>query len=93
MSGEADWLSGDAREDASPKEKAARRAQAVEFAQLYKVFVDDPRGQALLAHWVEAVENRDVPPAASHQEFSYWESRRAFIRGIKRQVELAMKEG
>lgn len=91
MSGEADWLSGDAREDASPKEKAVQQARAVDFAQLYLCFVRDPQARELLAHWVESVENRDVPPSASHQEYAYWEGRRAFIRGIQRQIALAQK--
>lgn len=91
MVGEADWLTGDARHDAPPQQKAAQQAQAVEFAQLYLCFVDDPRARELLTHWIEAIENRDVPPSASHAEFAYYEGRRAFVRGIQRQIAIAQK--
>lgn len=92
MAGEANWLMADAREDASPKEKLAQRAQAVEFAQLYLCFVNDPQARALLAHWVDAIENRDIPPHATVQEYAYHEGRRQFVRGIQRQIALAQKE-
>lgn len=91
MSGEADWLSGDARSDVPPQLKAAQQAQAVEFAQLYQVFTQDPRARELLAHWVEAIENRDIPPHAAIQEYAYHEGRRQFVRGIQRQIALAQK--
>lgn len=69
------------------------RVKALNFAKLYEVFEQDPRGKALLAHWVESVEKRDIAPAASHAEYAYWEGRRAFIRGIQRQIEFATTEG
>lgn len=69
------------------------RVKALNFAKLYEVFEQDPRAKALLAHWIDSVEKRDVPPTASHAEFSYWEGRRVFIRGIQRQIEFAHTEG
>lgn len=67
--------------------------QALEFASLYMVFVDDDRARRLLEHWVKAIEDKDVPPSASLQEYAHHEGRRAFVRGIQRQIEFSTKEG
>lgn len=89
-----DWLSGPDPRDAplvNPQEKV--REKQLAFAQLFLVFEHDPRAAALLAHWIDAVESRDTAPNASHAEYAYWEGRRAFIRGIQRQVHFAKTEG
>ncbi len=88
-----DWLTGDARNDVPVAQKEVQRAREVEFAQLYLCFVDDPRGRALLDHWTATIEDKDVPPSASHAEFAYHEAKRNFIRGIHRQIKLANTEG
>lgn len=88
------WMDVDVRDNAPDTSRDEQRLKAVEFAQLYySTFVQNSAGVALLKHWVETIEQRDVPPTASHAEFSYWESRRAFVRGILRQLELARTEG
>lgn len=92
MSG--DWLSADDPRDipaVNPQEVV--RQKAIEHAQLFLVFEQDARGAALLKQWIEGVEARDTPPNASHAEYAYWEGRRAFVRGIQRQVQLAKTEG
>ena len=71
------------------KQKAARDTKAFEFAQLYLVFDQHPLAKQLLAIWVKEIESRDIAPGASHAEYAYYEGRRAFIRGIQRQIELA----
>lgn len=84
----SDWL-----EDQSVDARAQIKEKAVEFAQNYKIFQDDARGRAILEQWVESIEQRDVPPAASLQEYVHWESRRAFVRAIQRQIKMANTEG
>lgn len=86
-----DWLDTDDKEVSAYR--IAQKDLAVDFAQNYKVFEDDPRAVALLNHWVDTVEQRDVPPSASHQEYAHFEGRRSFIRGIQRQLKLAQTEG
>lgn len=87
-------MSVDVRDPAGVSTRDEQRLKAVEFAQLYyATFVQNSAGAALLKHWVETIEQRDVPPTASHAEFAYWESRRAMVRGILRQIELARTEG
>lgn len=82
-----DWTGDtDAAVDAHRTEQ---KTKAVEFANLYSVFIDDERGRQLLAHWVKTIEDKDVPPSASLQEFAHHEGRRAFVRGIQRQIELS----
>lgn len=71
----------------------AVEAAALEHASKYLVFETDPRAKALLASWVEGIEARDVPPGASHSEFAYWEGRRAFVRGIQREIAKAKRDG
>jgi hypothetical protein len=86
-----DWLNG---EDADAvAARIDQKLKAVEFAQLYKVFEDDPRAAALLKHWVDTIEQRDVPPSASLQEYAHFEGRRSFIRGIQRELKFAQTEG
>lgn len=85
-----DWMEkGQSVEDIREDE----RVRGLNFAKLYEVFVQDPRGQELLKHWVESVEKRDILPGSSHAEYAYWEGRRAFIRGIQRQIDFARTEG
>lgn len=83
-----DWMG-----EGQAQAKENDRVEALNFAKLYEVFEQDPRGKALLKHWVASIEQRDIPPAASHAEYAYWEGRRAFIRGIQRQIEFAHHEG
>jgi hypothetical protein len=85
MDGE-DWLGSlDAAASVPPDQMAA----VLEFAQNYRVFEDDPRGRALLAHWRESLSRKRVGPGASVQEYAYAEAQRAFILGIEDQLRLA----
>jgi hypothetical protein len=79
-----DWLFPDAN-----AQKTDLAAKGLAFAQQYLVFVRDPNAAALLARWVTEIENKDVAPGATHAEYAYWEGRRAFVRGIQRQIDLA----
>lgn len=85
-----DWAGDTAT--ASANAIAANKASALTFASNYTVFTDDERGRQLLAHWVKTIEDRDLNPAASHAEYAYHEGRRAFVRGIQRQIEFYHKE-
>lgn len=88
------WLEVDPRDAAQPEAREAQRQAAVDFAKLYEAtFVKNSAGAQLLSHWEETVEQRDVPPTASHAEMAFYESRRQFIRGIRRQILLARTEG
>lgn len=78
-----DWLFPDAS-----ARKAGTVIDALKFASLYLIF-DKGDGATLFAHWLKEIEKRDLAPNSSHAEYAYWEGRRAFIRGIQRQVELA----
>lgn len=81
---EHDWLEGDAdlqRED--------MRAKAVEFAKLYEVFVNTARGKELLEHWERTILEKSTPVESSLQRYVSDESVRDFIRGIRRQIQLA----
>jgi hypothetical protein len=80
----ADWLFPQAE-----KQKAALEEKGLVWAQKYLVFKMDPRARELLAFWAAEIENRDLPPNASHAEYAYWEGRRAFVRGIQRQIVFA----
>lgn len=87
-----DWMEG--AEFAGAQELKERDEQkALEFAALYLVFDTEGPAKTLLKHWVETVEQRDITPSATHQEYAYWEGRRAFIRGIQRQIEFARTRG
>lgn len=88
---EIDWT-GDT-ETAVVEERSAMKTRALEFASLYMVFVDDGRARQLLEHWVKSIEDKDVSPAATLQEYAHHEGRRAFVRGIQRQIEFSTKEG
>ncbi len=89
-----DWLGApDPRDPITQDAQEQVRQRNLAFAQLFMVFEQDPRGAALLKHWIEAVESRDTAPGASHAEYAYWEGRRAFIRGIERQIKFAKTEG
>ena len=88
------WLDTDPRDAIDPAAAEAQRAAAVDFARLYDAaFVKNSAGAQILEHWVKTIEQRDVPPTASHAEYAHWESRRSFVRGIQRQIELARTEG
>lgn len=80
------WLDLDGSETKKEQHKAA-----VEFAQLYvEVFERNPAGKKILSHWVETIEGRDIPPSCSHAEYAYHEARRAFVRGIQRQIKFGL---
>lgn len=56
---------------------------------LYSVFETDVRARELLALWTDQIEAQDVPPDSSIAKYAYYEARRAFVRGIHRQIKLA----
>lgn len=88
------WLdSPDPRDPPNDERQELVRQQALEYAKLFLVFELDTRAAELLKNWIEGVESRDTPPNASHAEYAYWEGRRAFIRGIERQIKFAKTEG
>lgn len=72
--------------------REAQRDKALDFAKLYLVFTEG-RGKQLLEYWTSTIEAVDTPPDSSHAQFAYAEARRSFIRGIKRQIELANSSG
>lgn len=76
-------------EAAPDAQRSKLKKEAIEFAQLYLVFAQDGRAKALLEHWEKTIEEKCVPPTASHAEFAYAEGRRVFVRGIRQQLELA----
>jgi hypothetical protein len=77
-------------DDVAPEaHRAQQKAEAVKFAELYLVFETDGRAKALLEHWEKTIEEKNVPPSASHAEFAYAEGRRVFVRGIRQQLEFA----
>ncbi len=74
------------------RERVAREAQALVFAQRYLVFqgpTADPRAKALFEHWAAQVRKQVIAPNASPQEYAYWEGRREFVEGINAQIEFA----
>lgn len=88
MTGEADWLSDPAGDNA----RADQYAKALEFSQLYLVFVQDPRGRELLAHWDKTLRRKTVPANASIQEYAVANANREFIEKIMLQIELAQQK-
>lgn len=88
QNGEADWLTDlGAPQTATPEQKN----QAREFAQLYRVFVDDPRGRALLEHWTKTIVNRRLAPPFRDGRLEFAEGERKFVLGIHEQLELAQQ--
>lgn len=83
---EADWLEGDVEE-----KRAEMRSKAIEFAKMYEIFVDTPRGQELLAHWESTILEKDTPTESSLQRYAADEGVRKFIRGIRQQIRLAQE--
>ena len=92
-----DWLSKVPSPFASDEEvKIARIERAIkerEFAQLYRVFVDDGRGAQLLAHWEKVLMRRRVPVGASVQEYAAVEAVRDFVQQIRDQIEMSNNQG
>ena len=87
MAEKDDWLN--ASQDAVREEQ---RGKALDFAKLYLVFTEG-RGKQLLEYWTATIEAVDTPATSTHAEYAYAEGRRSFIRGIKRQIELANSSG
>lgn len=82
MAGE-DWLDGD-----NEAQRAEMQARALEFSRLYLVFKDDGRAAQILEAW-ERVLEPDIPVNATINEYVSREARRAFVRGIRKQIEIA----
>lgn len=79
-----DFLDGPRKEEIQTKER--------EFAQLYvELFVNNPTGAQLLAHWEKAIFWRPTPPESSLQRYAADEARRQFIREIRGQIELVLQ--
>lgn len=86
-----DWLTGDARNDVSDTQKKEQQDKAVEFAQLYLCFVDDPRARELLDHWDKTIRRRRIAVSSSIQEYAAHNAIRDFIEQIQQQIEIAQK--
>ena len=80
---DVDWLEGD-----TEQLKAEQKILALEAAQLYEVFVQDPRAKQLLADWEEKHLRTTTPVESSVQRYAYDEAQREFVRGITRNVKL-----
>lgn len=72
--------------------REAQRDRALDFAKLYLVFTEG-RGKQLLEFWTSTIEAVDTPADSTHAQYAFAEGRRSFIRGIKRQIELANSSG
>ena len=84
-----DWLDSGGT-SVSPEQKAA----GLEVARMYhECFVMSPAGSKLLQMWTERDFNEPVPVDASINRYAAVEARRAFIRGIHRQIPLAKTGG
>ncbi len=86
MSGEqeVDWLEG-----GGEQQREEMLGKAIEFAKLYEVFVDSPRGQELLQYWEKTILDISTPVESSLQRYAADEGVRNFIRGIRTQIRLA----
>lgn len=83
---EKDWLEIDEPQD---RNKVAAE-KAMEIANLYlDAFERNHSGRRLLEMWIDADFNQFVPVNAPHTQYAAVEARRAFIRGIRGQIELA----
>jgi hypothetical protein len=78
---DVDWLEGDVEQT-----RAEQRVKALETAQLYLVFVENPRAKQLLEFWEANVLNVKTPVEASLQRYVADEATREFVRGIKQQI-------
>lgn len=85
MTGVDDWLD----EGKNEQQRAELQAKAIEFAELYLVFEQDPRAMALLEHWDEHYRRKRTPVNAPHTEYAANEAMRAFIEGIHEQIRFA----
>jgi hypothetical protein len=64
--------------------------KALEIANLYfDAFERNAAGRRLLEMWIDADFNQAVPVNAPHTQYAAVEARRAFIRGIRGQIDLA----
>ena len=87
MSGEEQEVDGF---EGDPKQQREEmRDKAIEFAKLYEIFVDSPRGQELLEFWEKTVLNISTPVESSIQRYAADEGARNFIRNIQVQIKLA----
>lgn len=90
--GEAEVDPFDIRSPEVIKQRREIEEKGFAFAQQYLVFAGptaDLRARQLFERWITEIENRDIAPNATHAEYAYWEGRRAFVRGIQRQIEFA----
>lgn len=87
-SGEAAWLT---QMDAASPVTDDAAARELDFARLYMVFEQDPRGRALLDHWKQTIGRRRLQPTASLQEYAFAEGQRMFVQGIQEQIEKAQQ--
>lgn len=81
-----DWFEGEAE-----KAQEEQKAKAISFAQIYLVFVNNPRAKELLEHWEATLVNKQTPVSAPLQVYAADEAVRDFIRGIRRQIALAQE--
>ena len=81
---EVDWLEGDAQQS-----REEMRSKGIEFAKLYEIFVDSPRGRELLEYWETTILDISTPTESSLQRYAADEGVRNFIRGILTQIRLA----
>lgn len=85
-------VTGDWLDAGNQKVRDEQRDKALDFAKLYLVFAEG-RGKQLLEFWTATIEAVDIPVDSSHAQYAFAEGRRSFIRGIKRQIELANSSG
>lgn len=85
----SDWMD----EDAAPLARDEQRVKAVQYAQNYLVFEQDPRARAILEHWTKTISRRRTPVAATVQEYAANEAARAFVDGIHDQIAFAHSQG
>lgn len=84
---DTDWLEGDTDE----KRREVLRKET-EFAELYLLFDDNPRGRALLEQWDTVFLHKRTPLGSSLDQYGADEAVRDFIRGVHRQVHLAKQK-
>jgi hypothetical protein len=66
------------------------RLAALEFSQQYvALFVHNPVGARLLAHWDQVFMTKRTPVNAPHTEYAANEAMRAFIAGIHNEIKIA----
>lgn len=83
MDDEDDFLNFDAGKVEENKQAS------IEFARNYEIFVNDPRGRAILDHWDKTLLRKRTPVTAPVQQYAADEAVRAFIHGVRDQIELA----